>query len=79
MGYPLLMKHYLPGALGLMLVSLLAAFMSTITRIRIGGIIWCKIFTCALFVPMRPQHAVTVSFCHRLHGALSGPLRYLCS
>ena len=31
MGYPLLMKHYLPaGLLGLMLVSLLAAFMSTI-------------------------------------------------
>ena len=31
MGYPLMMKHYLPaGLLGLMLVSLLAAFMSTI-------------------------------------------------
>ena len=64
MGYPLLMKHYLPaGLLGLMLVSLLAAFMSTIdTHTNWGASYLVQDLYLRFIRPNAPpQHAVTVS------------------
>ena len=64
MGYPLLMKHYLPaGLLGLMLVSLLAAFMSTIdTHTNWGASYLVQDLYLRFIRPdATPQNAVTMS------------------
>jgi len=64
MGYPLLMKHYLPaGLLGLMLVSLLAAFMSTIdTHTNWGASYLVQDLYLRFIRPdASPEHAVMMS------------------